>query len=69
LRNELADYGNLITPTENDERRAWQAYANGDAAAAGIVDHVSFAVMERLGLTEAFTNDFHFEAAGFRRLF
>lgn len=36
---------------------------------AGIVDHVSFSVMRRLGITEAFTNDRHFAAAGFITLF
>jgi len=30
---------------------------------------VSFAVMRRLGITEAFTNDRHFGAAGFTTLF
>lgn len=30
---------------------------------------VSFAVMRRLGITEAFTNDRHFQAAGFATLF
>ena len=35
----------------------------------GIVDHVSFVVMRRLGLTQAFTNDAHFRAAGFEVLF
>jgi len=36
---------------------------------AGIVDHVSFIVMRRLGITDAFTNDRHFQAAGFTTLF
>ena len=34
----------------------------------GLVDCASFAVMEDLGVTEAFTDDRHFEQAGFRRL-
>ena len=33
------------------------------------VDQLSFRVMRRLGLTEAFTNDQHFQAAGFTTLF
>jgi hypothetical protein len=33
------------------------------------VDHVSFLVMKRLAIAEAFTNDKHFEAAGFKVLF
>jgi len=40
-----------------------------EAGDAGIVDCVSFTVMRRLGLTEAFTNDRHFQAAGFTTLF
>ncbi len=39
------------------------------AGQAGIVDQVSFVVMRRLGITEAFTNDRHFQAAGFHTLF
>lgn len=41
----------------------------GEAGQAGIVDQVSFLVMRRLGITEAFTNDRHFQAAGFVTLF
>ncbi len=49
------------TMSINRERsKAWQA---------GIVDQVSFIVMRRWGITEAFTNDRHFQAAGFRALF
>jgi len=63
LRNEL------IVPTDADWLKAWAAYESGEAGQAGIVDHVSFAVMRRLGVTEAFTNDRHFQAAGFVTLF
>jgi predicted nucleic acid-binding protein len=35
----------------------------------GLVDELSFAVMRRLGLRRAFTNDQHFAAAGFDPLF
>jgi hypothetical protein len=47
---------------------AWAAYERGEAGQAGIVDHVSFQVMRRLGLTQALTNDRHFLAAGFQQL-
>ncbi len=40
-----------------------------DVAAAGIVDHLSFAVMRRHHIREAFANDRHFEAASFTILF
>ena len=48
---------------------AWEAYDRGEANAAGIVDHISFVIMRRLGITDAFTNDRHFRAAGFVPLF
>jgi len=69
LRNALELRGELIVPTEADWRDAWTAFERGEAAQAGIVDHVSFVIMRRLGITEAFTNDRHFAAAGFTTLF
>jgi predicted nucleic acid-binding protein len=69
LRQHLLSDGKLIEPTEDDLSRAWEAYARGTPGEAGIVDHVSFEVMRRLGISEAFTNDKHFAAAGFQKLF
>jgi predicted nucleic acid-binding protein len=69
LRHVLERRGELIVPTDSDWLHAWHAYERGEAGQAGIVDHVSFAVMRRLGLTDAFTNDRHFRAAGFIILF
>jgi predicted nucleic acid-binding protein len=69
LRRVLEQRGGLIVPTEDDCRTAWDAYERGEAGQASIVDHVSFVVMRRLGLTEAFTNDRHFQSAGFTTLF
>lgn len=63
LRNEI------MVPMEDDWAIAWNAYERGEVGTAGIVDHVSFVVMRRLGVTEAFTNDQHFRAAGFVPLF
>jgi hypothetical protein len=40
-----------------------------EADSAGLVDHVSFTIMRRLGISKAFTNDGHFRAAGFETLF
>jgi hypothetical protein len=40
-------------------------YAGRSDKTWGLVDCVSFVVMRRLGLTEAFTADRHFEQAGF----
>src|SRR3954463_9242079 len=68
FRQGLALRRELIVPTEEDWIRAWAAYDRGEAGHAGIVDHVSFVVMRRLGIAEAFTNDRHFQAAGFTTL-
>lgn len=69
LRDRLEAGGALIAPTDEDWQHAWAAYSAGGPADAGIVDHVSFVVMRRLGLTQVFTNDAHFRAAGFQTLF
>ena len=69
FRSAMVVNGSLIVPTAEDEEAAWTAYRRGEAGNAGIVDHVSFVVMRRLGLTEAFTSDAHFRAAGFETLF
>ncbi len=66
LRERLESRNELIVPTARDWELTWSAYERGDA---GIVDHVSFFVMRRLGITDAFTNDRHFKAAGFNTLF
>jgi len=69
LRTTLEQRNELIVPTEDDWKQAWTAYERGEAGQAGIVDHVSFQVMRRLGISEVFTNDKHFAAAGFTVLF
>ena len=69
LRKFLTEEKLLIEPTLKEIEEAWSAYHRGATGQAGIVDHVSFLVMRRLGITEAFTNDKHFEAAGFKVLF
>lgn len=69
LRVRLKAMQCLIEPDDGDLDAAWDAFARGEAGQAGIVDHVSFVVMRRLGLTRAFTNDAHFRAAGFETLF
>jgi uncharacterized protein len=69
LRRAFERAGLLIEPSRAEWDAAWAAYDRGEAAQAGIVDHVSFSLMGRLGLTQAFTNDRHFQAAGFHTLF
>ena len=69
LRQTLAQAGLLIEPAAPEMEDAWAAYDRGEAGLAGIVDQASFIVMRRLGITDAFTNDRHFQAAGFTLLF
>ena len=69
LRQEMLAKGQIIDPTEQDIETAWASYARGEVFDAGIVDMVSFAIMRRIGIVEAFTNDKHFRAAGFVTLF
>jgi predicted nucleic acid-binding protein len=69
MRRRLEGAKTMIQPTEQDWADAWRQYARHEAADAGIVDHISFIVMRRLGITDAFTNDRHFKAAGFNTLF
>jgi predicted nucleic acid-binding protein len=68
-RDIMSANNGLITPSHDDWSKAWIAYERGDAGQAGLVDHISFAVMRRLGIQRAFTNDRHFTAAGFESLF
>jgi predicted nucleic acid-binding protein len=65
FRQRLEQGNRLIVPTGEDCAQAWAAYDKGWPNRAGIVDHVSFTVMRRLGITKAFTNDHHFQEAGF----
>jgi predicted nucleic acid-binding protein len=69
LRKFLIHEQLLADPTPEEVEEAWAAFDRGEAGEAGIVDHFSFRVMRRLGLNEAFTNDHHFQAAGFTTLF
>jgi predicted nucleic acid-binding protein len=69
MRNALDVGGKLIRPTEEDWEHSWTAYRQGLAGEAGIVDQISFVIMRRMGITDVFTNDRHFKAAGFNTLF
>lgn len=69
LRDALEGGGMVVVPIEDDWAGAWESYRRGEAGNAGIVDHQSFAVMRRIGVGRAFTNDRHFAAAGFEILF
>jgi predicted nucleic acid-binding protein len=69
LRDEAEAAGSLIRPTDEDWIAAWDAYSRGFGGAAGIVDQVSFIIMRRLTIQQAFTHNSHFSAAGFETLF
>jgi predicted nucleic acid-binding protein len=69
LRKHLMQEALLAEPTALEIDEAWAAYDRREAGHAGIIDHISFVVMRRLDLTEVFTNDRHFQAAGFTLLF
>lgn len=69
LRCWLATKNWLIEPAASDLDSGWADDRAGSTGDAGIVDHISFAVMRRLGIIDAFTNDRHFKAAGFTTLF
>jgi len=69
LRNSLEISGGLIVPTSQDWLDAWNAYEQAGTWQAGIVEEVSFVIMRRLGIARAFTNDRHFQMAGFITLF
>ena len=69
LRQRLESAGGLLHIDEELWRAAWSAYAADLPGGPGLVDQLSFAVMRRFGLREAFTNDRHFRDAGFEPLF
>jgi len=69
LRLKLKGLNRLVEVASEEEEAAWSSYATAREEDAGIVDHISFIVMRRLGVTDAFTNDRHFHAAGFVTLF
>src|SRR5437879_236565 len=54
LRQTLELRDELVLPTNEDWLNAWAAYERREAGQAGTVDHVSFQVMRRLGIAEAF---------------
>ena len=69
MRDELGMAGDLFEPLPEEVYSVWDEYARAIAGTASLVDLVSFAVMRRLKVTQAFTNDTHFSAAGFEALF
>ncbi|RZN43509.1 MAG: PIN domain-containing protein [Methanophagales archaeon ANME-1-THS] len=52
---------NLIHVTPQDERKAWEIFVTYHDKTFSFTDGTSFALMERLGITEAFAFDEHFK--------
>ena len=69
LRATLERQKRVLVPTDEDWQEAWRRYAMDRPGGPGVVDQLSFLVMRRYGLTQAFTNDQHFRTAGFEPLF
>lgn len=58
----------LVTLSPELIESGWKLYAERLDKDWGIIDCVSFVVMQRHGITEALTADQHFEQAGFIKL-
>lgn len=58
----------VIYSTPSIELAAWDILAKYDTAGFSFTDCVSFAVMQALGISEAFAFDKHFDVLGFQRL-
>jgi predicted nucleic acid-binding protein len=65
----LAANNGLIVPSRDDWDNAWHEFERGQPGDPGIIDCVSMVVMQKIGISEIFTNDQHFAAAGFQTLF
>ena len=54
--------------TEELGKKGWQMYRSRPDKDRGVIDCISFVVMQESGMTEALTADHHFEQAGFIKL-
>ncbi|MEZ4525824.1 MAG: PIN domain-containing protein [Desulfobacterales bacterium] len=50
------------------DEQTWQLFSKRADKGWSLIDCSSFVVMQKLGITESFTTDHHFEQAGFIRL-
>lgn len=55
----------VVHVTEQLEEHAWRLFTQYSDKTFSFTDCTSFALMQQLSLTEAFTNDHHFEQMGF----
>lgn len=58
----------IVLVGKNDEKIAWDYFERLPGRGVSFTDCTSFAVMKRLNLTDAFTFDNDFKAAGFKTL-
>ena len=58
----------VVFSTPEIEQAAWDIFARYDTAGFSFTDCVSFAVMQALGITKAFSFDVHYDVMGFERL-
>ena len=58
----------VIFVTDELYESGWQLYENRQDKDWGVVDCISFVLMQEMSLTESLTHDHHFEQAGFRKL-
>lgn len=67
-RIETSDQAQVVEITASRRRAALSLYANRTDKNWGLTDCASFVVMSELSISAAFTNDRHFEQAGFHSL-
>ena len=56
----------ILYPDAAVQSQAWDEFARWGSTGANAIDCVSFALMRKLSIREAFTFDQHFGAAGFK---
>jgi len=65
---EAAEFINVVELDKEDYDESWQMYSDRTDKEWSLTDCISFTVMKRNGIRDAFTNDHHFEQAGFNVL-
>ena len=67
-RVEHSAFVEVVYITEELCKKGWQMYRGRPDKDWGVIDCISFVVMQESGMTEALTADHHFEQAGFIKL-
>ena len=58
----------VVHVTEGLNEKGWALYRGRPDKGWGVIDCISFVLMQERGITEALTGDHHFEQAGFIKL-